>query len=97
MTNTDIPVIAPLNPPRRILLGPGPSPVDDRVLRVMSAPLVADVVIVGSGIAGAITAARLARGGVKVLVLEAGPRVDRAQAATSSIVLLVSGRNGKTG
>ncbi|MBO0722998.1 MAG: aminotransferase class V-fold PLP-dependent enzyme, partial [Blastocatellia bacterium] len=39
MTNTDIPVIAPLNPPRRILLGPGPSPVDDRVLRVMSAPL----------------------------------------------------------
>jgi alanine-glyoxylate transaminase / serine-glyoxylate transaminase / serine-pyruvate transaminase len=40
MTNTDIPVIAPLNPPRRILLGPGPSPVDDRVLRVMSAPLV---------------------------------------------------------
>lgn len=40
MKNTDIPVIAPLNPPRRILLGPGPSPVDDRVLRVMSAPLV---------------------------------------------------------
>jgi alanine-glyoxylate transaminase / serine-glyoxylate transaminase / serine-pyruvate transaminase len=40
MTNHDVPEIAPLNPPRRILLGPGPSPVDDRVLRVMSAPLV---------------------------------------------------------
>ncbi len=40
MTNSDVPEIAPLNPPRRILLGPGPSPVDDRVLRVMSAPLV---------------------------------------------------------
>src|SRR4029078_4390367 len=27
------------NPPKRILLGPGPSPVDDRVLSAMSAPL----------------------------------------------------------
>lgn len=35
----DAPVIAHLDPPRRILLGPGPSPVDDRVLRAMSAPL----------------------------------------------------------
>jgi alanine-glyoxylate transaminase/serine-glyoxylate transaminase/serine-pyruvate transaminase len=40
MTIADAPAIAPLNPPRRILLGAGPSPVDDRVLRVMSAPLV---------------------------------------------------------
>ncbi len=40
MTIADAPAIAQLNPPRRILLGPGPSPVDDRVLRVMSAPLV---------------------------------------------------------
>lgn len=40
MTIADAPAIAPLNPPRRVLLGPGPSPVDDRVLRVMSAPLV---------------------------------------------------------
>jgi len=31
---------APLEPPRRILLGPGPSPVDDRVTRAMGAPLV---------------------------------------------------------
>ena len=37
--NVDAPVIAPLNPPRRVLLGPGPSPVDDRVLRAMAAPL----------------------------------------------------------
>jgi choline dehydrogenase-like flavoprotein len=40
----------------------------------------ADVVIVGSGIAGALTAARLAKAGVKVLILEAGPRVQRSQA-----------------
>lgn len=40
MTIADAPVVAPLNPPRRILLGPGPSPADDRVLRMMSAPLV---------------------------------------------------------
>ena len=39
MTPVDAPVIAPLHPPRRILLGPGPSPVDERVLRAMSAPL----------------------------------------------------------
>ncbi len=40
MSIADAPAIAQLNPPRRILLGPGPSPVDDRVLRAMSAPLV---------------------------------------------------------
>src|SRR5262245_63952614 len=40
MTIADAPLIAHLNPPHRILLGPGPSPVDDRVLRMMSAPLV---------------------------------------------------------
>jgi len=40
MTIADAPAIAQLDPPRRILLGPGPSPVDDRVLRMMSAPLV---------------------------------------------------------
>jgi len=39
MTIADAPMIAQLNPPRRVLLGPGPSPVDDRVLRAMSAPL----------------------------------------------------------
>ncbi len=36
----DAPVIPALTPPRRVLLGPGPSPVDDRVLRAMAAPLV---------------------------------------------------------
>ena len=40
MTNVQVPAIPPLNPPRRILLGPGPSMADDRVLRAMSAPLV---------------------------------------------------------
>jgi alanine-glyoxylate transaminase / serine-glyoxylate transaminase / serine-pyruvate transaminase len=39
MSFADAPVIAPCTPPPRLLLGPGPSPVDERVLRVMSAPL----------------------------------------------------------
>ncbi|MFO1323285.1 MAG: GMC family oxidoreductase [Burkholderiales bacterium] len=46
----------------------------------MSHVLTADVVIVGSGVAGAITGWSLARSGAKVLILEAGPRVDRAKA-----------------
>src|SRR5918911_2419144 len=29
----------PFHPPRRVLLGPGPSPVEDRVLQAMAAPL----------------------------------------------------------
>ncbi len=37
----------------------------------------ADIVIVGSGIAGAMSAYKLAQKGFKVLVLEAGPRVER--------------------
>jgi glucose dehydrogenase len=40
----------------------------------------ADVVIVGSGVAGSLMAARLAQAGLKVLILEAGPHVDRAAA-----------------
>ena len=40
----------------------------------------ADVVIVGSGVAGSLVAAQLARAGLKVLILEAGPRVQRAAA-----------------
>jgi choline dehydrogenase-like flavoprotein len=40
----------------------------------------ADVVIVGSGVAGVLAGARLATSGVKVLILEAGPRVERGQA-----------------
>jgi choline dehydrogenase-like flavoprotein len=39
-----------------------------------------DVVVVGSGIAGALVATALARRGAKVVMLEAGPRVDRAKA-----------------
>ena len=37
----------------------------------------ADVVIVGSGVAGSLVAVRLAKAGLKVLILEAGPRVQR--------------------
>ncbi len=37
-----------------------------------------DVVIIGSGVAGALIGARLARAGVRVLIVEAGPVTDRA-------------------
>src|SRR5690349_9248329 len=46
----------------------------------MSEPLSADVVIVGSGVSGSLIAWRLAEGGLKVLILEAGPRIDRVEA-----------------
>ena len=40
----------------------------------------ADVVIVGAGVAGALVASRLAQAGVKVTIVEAGPRVERGPA-----------------
>jgi choline dehydrogenase-like flavoprotein len=40
----------------------------------------ADVVIVGAGVAGLLVAWKLAQANVDVLVLESGPRVDRAEA-----------------
>jgi len=40
----------------------------------------ADVIVVGAGISGALVAERLATAGVKVLILEAGPRIDRPSA-----------------
>src|SRR6185436_9877944 len=43
-------------------------------------PWSADVVIVGSGVAGSLVATRLAKAGVRVLMLEAGPRVERSAA-----------------
>ena len=46
----------------------------------MAAEIKADVIIVGSGIAGSLVAYELARAGVRVAILEAGPRVDRQQA-----------------
>ena len=36
-----------------------------------------DIVIVGSGVAGALVGAKLARAGVRVVILEAGPSIDR--------------------
>jgi glucose dehydrogenase len=44
------------------------------------ADIEADVIIVGSGIAGALLAARLSNAGIKVAILEAGATVDRAEA-----------------
>ena len=44
------------------------------------ADIEADVIIVGSGISGALLAAKLSYAGVKVAILEAGPKVDRGQA-----------------
>ena len=38
----------------------------------------AEVIIIGSGIAGAMAAYSLAKKGIKVIILEAGPRIDRA-------------------
>ena len=49
----------------------------------------ADVVIVGSGVCGALVAARLATRGVKVLILEAGPRVSRPAALTQYRAALI--------
>lgn len=42
--------------------------------------IAADVIIVGSGISGALVASKLAAAGVKVAILEAGATVDRQQA-----------------
>ncbi len=49
----------------------------------MSAPLEADVVIIGSGVAGSLIGWRLAEAKLKVLILEAGPRIDRVEAFKS--------------
>jgi choline dehydrogenase-like flavoprotein len=49
----------------------------------------ADVVIVGSGVCGALVAARLAARGVKVLILEAGTRVSRSDALAQYHAALV--------
>ncbi len=40
----------------------------------------ADIVVVGSGVAGSLTAYRLAKKGLKVIILEAGKRIERAEA-----------------
>ena len=45
----------------------------------MSGQLSADVVVIGSGIIGALAARRLAQQGASVLILEAGPRLERAR------------------
>lgn len=46
----------------------------------MSTPISTEVVVIGSGVAGALIASRLASAGVRVVILEAGGEVDRATA-----------------
>lgn len=46
----------------------------------MNHQLTADVVIIGAGAVGGMLAYQLAKSGVKVLLLEAGPRIERAEA-----------------
>jgi choline dehydrogenase-like flavoprotein len=46
----------------------------------MADAMQADIIIVGSGVAGALVAHKLAGSGLKVIILEAGPRVDRGEA-----------------
>ena len=48
------------------------------------ADIEADVIIVGSGISGALLAAKLAAAGVKVAILEAGAAVDRGDGGRSA-------------
>lgn len=45
----------------------------------MALPSSADVVVIGSGIVGSLAARRIAARGASVLILEAGPRLDRAR------------------
>jgi choline dehydrogenase-like flavoprotein len=45
----------------------------------MPEPLSADIVVIGSGICGSLTALRLVQQGASVLILEAGPRITRDQ------------------
>jgi choline dehydrogenase-like flavoprotein len=45
----------------------------------MRGELSADVVVVGSGVAGALIAHELARAGASVVILEAGPRIERSE------------------
>ena len=49
----------------------------------------ADVIIVGAGISGALLAERLAKSGVKVTIVEAGPRIDRGAAVVQFYNALV--------
>ncbi len=44
----------------------------------MSEQLSADVVVIGSGVIGSLAAQKMAKAGASVIILESGPRIDRA-------------------
>ena len=68
-----------LKPPSFCCMADHGSWMNKPVLRNMTEVLSADIVVVGSGICGSLSARRLARAGASVLILEAGPRMDRAR------------------
>nr|AGC71487.1 glucose-methanol-choline (GMC) oxidoreductase:NAD binding site [uncultured bacterium A1Q1_fos_1880] len=55
----------------------------------MAEPIRTQVVIVGAGVAGMLVAYRLAQAGVQVVVLEAGPPVNRAEALATYRTALI--------
>ncbi|HEX5503098.1 MAG TPA: GMC family oxidoreductase [Thermomicrobiales bacterium] len=59
----------------------------------MAEQLEADVVIVGAGVAGTLVGWSLARAGARVLILEAGPAVDRARAVKTFRAALAKAPN----
>jgi nucleoside-diphosphate-sugar epimerase/choline dehydrogenase-like flavoprotein len=57
---------------------------DDPIRVAEGARLTTEILVVGSGAGGAVTAAALAEGGREVLLLEEGPNVDTSRIATNS-------------
>ena len=48
-----------------------------QIFKIMTTQISTEVLIIGSGVAGAMCAYSLAQKGIKVTILEAGPRIKR--------------------
>jgi glucose dehydrogenase len=59
----------------------------------MNSSLTADVIIIGAGAVGGMLAYQLAKSGVKVLLLESGPRIDRGEAVQQFFKSVEKGPN----